>query len=86
MIRGIESLIEMTDEKTIVIPGHGDLASRADLLDYRAKLISIRDLIKTAISQGRSEDQVVASKPTVGFAIPGKGTDRWVRVVYREYK
>ena len=86
MIRAIESLVEMTDERTIVIPGHGDLATRADLLDYRAKFISIRDLIKTAIAQGRSEDQVVASKPTAGFAIPGRGADRWVRVVYREYK
>lgn len=86
MIKAVESLVEMTDEKTVVIPGHGDLATRADLLDYQAKLISIRDRIRRAIAEGRSEDEVVASKPTAGFAIAGKGTDRWVRVVYREYK
>jgi cyclase len=86
MLKAVESLLKMADEKTIIVPGHGDLATRRDLLDYQAKLTAIRDSIKSAVSLGRGEDEVVASKPTAGFAIAGKGADRWVRVVYREYK
>jgi glyoxylase-like metal-dependent hydrolase (beta-lactamase superfamily II) len=85
MISAIETLVNMANDETIIIPGHGDLASRADLRAYQSQFISIRDRIKKAIAEGRSEEEVVASKPTTGFAIPGKGTDRWVRIVYREY-
>ena len=70
----------------MVVPGHGELATRADVVAYHARLIGLRDRIQAAIARGDSEDAVVASKPVSDFARAGKGTDRWVRVVYREYK
>jgi glyoxylase-like metal-dependent hydrolase (beta-lactamase superfamily II) len=85
MIKAVASLLALADEKTIVMPGHGDLATRTDLLEYQTKLIAIRNHIKNAIKEGQSEDEVVAAKPMTGFAIAGKGTDRWVRIAYREY-
>ena len=38
-----------------------------------------------AFARGLSEDEVVALHPTEGFARASGGTDRWVRIVYREY-
>lgn len=58
MVAAADTLLKLVDDRTIVVPGHGDV----------------------------SEDQVVALHPTDGFAKPGRGTDRWVRVVYREYR
>jgi cyclase len=86
MIAGAQAILELIDDKTTVIPGHGELARRADLVGYHARLVDLRDRIKAAIARGDSEDAVVASKPVGDFARAGKGTDRWVRVVYREYK
>jgi glyoxylase-like metal-dependent hydrolase (beta-lactamase superfamily II) len=86
MIAGTEAILGLIDDKTVVIPGHGDVASRADLVTYHRRLVDLRERIKAAIVRGDSEDAVVASKPVGNFARAGKGTDRWVRVVYREYK
>jgi cyclase len=86
MIDATGALAELIDDNTIIIPGHGELATRADLLEYRAMLVAIRDRIKQAIASGQSEDEVVAAKPTSEFAQPGRGTDRWVRVVFQEYQ
>jgi len=85
-IAGAQAILGLINDKTVVIPGHGEVATRADLVAYRAGLIELRARIKAAIARGDSEDAVVASKPVGDFARAGKGTDRWVRVVYREYK
>jgi cyclase len=85
MIAASDTLLALTDERTIVVPGHGDVTDRAGLKDYRDRLVSIRDRIRDAIAGGLSEDEVVALHPTDGFAKAGRGTDRWVRIVYREY-
>jgi len=86
MIAGAQAILGLTSDETTVIPGHGALATRPDLVAYHARLIDLRARIKAAIARGDSEDAVVASKPVGDFARAGKGTDRWVRVVYREFK
>jgi glyoxylase-like metal-dependent hydrolase (beta-lactamase superfamily II) len=86
MISGSQAILELISDKTVIIPGHGEVATRADLVAYHARLIDLRERIKAAIARGENEDVVVASKPVGDFARAGKGTDRWVRVVYREYK
>jgi cyclase len=85
MIAAADTLLGLIDERTMVVPGHGEVTDRAALLDYRDRLVAIRDRVTDAIARGLSEDQVVALHPTEGFAKPGRGTDRWVRIVYREY-
>jgi glyoxylase-like metal-dependent hydrolase (beta-lactamase superfamily II) len=86
MIAAADTLLKLIDERTIVVPGHGDVTDRAGLQDYRDRLISIRDRITDDVTRGLSEDEVVALHPAEGFAKAGRGTDRWVRVVYREYR
>jgi glyoxylase-like metal-dependent hydrolase (beta-lactamase superfamily II) len=84
MVAAADTLLALIDERTIVVPGHGDVTDRAGLQDYRDRLVSVRDRITDAITRGLSEDEVVALHPTEGFAKAGRGTDRWVRIVYRE--
>lgn len=86
MIAAAQTIVDLAGDKTVVIPGHGDAAARTDVIAYRAGLVAIRDRIRQAIARGDSEDEVVAAKPVGDFAITGRGTDRWVRIVYREYR
>ena len=86
MLRGLERVLSMANEHTVVIPGHGAIATRAEVESYRTQLIAVRDTIKRAIAAGDSEDAVVAMHPMNAFAGAGRGTDRWVRIVYREYR
>jgi cyclase len=86
VIEGVARILALSDGNTKIIPGHGDLATPADLRDYRAMLIEARIQIRRLIAQGKTRDQVVAAKPTAaldekwgqGFMKP----DKWVGIVY----
>ncbi|MCH7934985.1 MAG: MBL fold metallo-hydrolase, partial [Gemmatimonadetes bacterium] len=86
MIEALWSIAGIINDDTIIIPGHGQLSTRADLLEFRMMLVTIRGRIKDQIDQGRSVDQVVASNPARGYAEPGDGTTGWVRAAYEEYR
>jgi len=70
------------DDDTILIPGHGQLSTRADLLAYREMLVTLRDRIRSRMAQGNTVEQIVAANPTHGYAEPGPGTERWIRAAY----
>jgi hypothetical protein len=52
------------DPRTIVIPGHGAVATYQDMLDYVSMLRTIRDRIGAMISGSASLAEVFAAKPT----------------------
>ena len=86
MIGAMWSIGGIINDDTISIAGHGQLSTRAELLEFRMMLVTIRGRIKDQIDQGRSVDQVVASNPARGYAEPGDGTTGWVRAAYEEYR
>lgn len=86
MIAGADQVLALANDETKIIPGHGPLASRADLVSYRRMLVAVRDRIAALVRQKRTLDQVVAAKPTAEFdAAWGGGfmkPDVFVTVVY----
>ena len=86
MIEALWTITGLINDDTIIIPGHGQLSTRADLLEFRMMLVTIRARIKDEIARGRSIDQVVASNPARGYAEAGERTTRWVRAAYEEYR
>ena len=74
------------NDDTIVVPGHGQLSTRADLLEFRTMLVTIRGRIKDEIARGSSVDEFVASNPARGYAEPGERTTTWLRAAYAEYR
>lgn len=79
MIEQTWTMAGMIDDDTIIIPGHGQLSSRDDLLEYREMLVVIRDRIQGLMADGHTADQIVAANPARGYAEPGPGTERWIR-------
>ena len=64
MIHTVDRILAQTDDRTEIVPGHGPLATRADLQDYRDMLIRVRQRIQALIAAGKRIDQVVAASPT----------------------
>jgi glyoxylase-like metal-dependent hydrolase (beta-lactamase superfamily II) len=62
-IRAAEVNIAKVTDKTIVIPGHGAVGGKADLILFRDVLVEIRDRVAALKKQGRSLPEVVAAKP-----------------------
>jgi cyclase len=67
MIYSLDQILNQTDEGTKVVPGHGPVATRADLQAYRDMLVQVRQRIQQLIAAGKTMDEVVAAVPTKDF-------------------
>jgi glyoxylase-like metal-dependent hydrolase (beta-lactamase superfamily II) len=77
---------------TMIIPGHGRLCDKQDLIEYRDMATIVRDRVKEYVKRGMTLDQVKAAKPTLDFD-PRYGTpngfwtpDQFIEVMYRQMK
>jgi cyclase len=90
MLAGIDKAIGLCNGTTKVVPGHGAITDRNGLIAHRDMIIAIRDKIAPMVSQGKTLEEVMASKPTAAYdsKVPGVGTtgDRFVGQVYAELK
>jgi glyoxylase-like metal-dependent hydrolase (beta-lactamase superfamily II) len=66
-IAASEAVIARSDANTKIIPGHGALANRSDVQRYHDMLVKVRANIKALVDQGKSEEEVLAAKPTAEF-------------------
>jgi glyoxylase-like metal-dependent hydrolase (beta-lactamase superfamily II) len=78
-IRSAEANIAAVGADTLVVPGHGSVGGRADLVAFRDMLVTVRDKVASLKKQGLTVDDVIAAKPTAaydatwgGFFISGK--------------
>jgi glyoxylase-like metal-dependent hydrolase (beta-lactamase superfamily II) len=82
-----KQLLEIADDETKIIPGHGTLATKADLETYVEVLTTIRARVVKLIEEGKTEDQVVEANPTKEWdATWGQGfmgPERWTRIIYQ---
>jgi glyoxylase-like metal-dependent hydrolase (beta-lactamase superfamily II) len=62
-IRAAEANLAKITDKMIVIPGHGAVSTKADLILFRDVLVDIRDKVAALKKQGRSLAEIVAAKP-----------------------
>jgi glyoxylase-like metal-dependent hydrolase (beta-lactamase superfamily II) len=74
MIKAAEANLAMVTDKTIVIPGHGPVGGKTEMIEYRDLLTSIRDRVAALKGEGKSLNKIVAAKPTAAYdAKWGKG-------------
>ena len=64
MIGAEEKMLSLSDDKTRIIADEGDPGSTEGLKASRDMLVKIRVRIQKLIDEGKSEDQIVAAKPT----------------------
>jgi glyoxylase-like metal-dependent hydrolase (beta-lactamase superfamily II) len=90
MIAASDAFLALGNDGTKFVPGHGPLASKAQLAEYRAMLSTVRDRMLALIKEGKSEADVLAVKPFADFDAKLKANDQgstnWIRVVYASVK
>jgi hypothetical protein len=67
MIEAANANVAMTTDTTIIVPGHGPVADRRQLVAYRDMLVAIRKNVAELKAKGLTVDQVIAAKPTSAF-------------------
>jgi cyclase len=67
IIDAVDVILAIIDEKTIVIPGHGPIADKGDVLEYKKMCIALRDKVAQMKKDGLSLEEVIAATPTAEF-------------------
>ena len=63
MIAGATKLLAVADNKTKIVPGHGPLGNKDDLMKYRDMLTTVRERLQKLKSSGNSVEEAAAAKP-----------------------
>jgi len=86
MIAAADAYLKLANAKTRIVPGHGPLADKAVLTQYRTMLVTARDRMAKLVKEGKSEDEVVAAKPFADldtkWALSELASRNFIRVVY----
>lgn len=84
-IAAVETALGLASEQTRIIPGHGPVGSRADLVGYRDMLRTIRDGVARAIRQRRTLAQIQALRLADRYGRPNAfiSPESFVETVHR---
>ena len=95
-LEALDATMELAGPDTKLIPGHGTIIHRTDLIPYRDMILAVEAKVQQMISQGMTREEVLAAKVTApydakipgGLLPAGAGTsaDRFVGMVYSELK
>jgi cyclase len=63
MILAVERYLKTVNDATKIVPGHGPLATKANLQEFHDMLVNVRDRVKKLVDEGKSEADVLAANP-----------------------
>jgi glyoxylase-like metal-dependent hydrolase (beta-lactamase superfamily II) len=59
-ISSLDKMLGLMDDNSKIIPGHGELATKADVKLFRDKLADIRDQVAAALKKGKKVEDLAA--------------------------
>jgi glyoxylase-like metal-dependent hydrolase (beta-lactamase superfamily II) len=86
MIETAAYIAGLSDDETQIIPGHGALSTRADVIAYKEMLETIRDRVRALMEEGKTLEEIALSDPTSGFEPQGVETESFIKIVYDSLK
>jgi len=91
MIEAVDLIQKLAGPDTTLIPGHGTLVRKKDLLGYRAMLVDILGKVRKLRDEGKSLDEVLAANLTAPYDATTQGDtkqskDRFITEVYDEVR
>jgi glyoxylase-like metal-dependent hydrolase (beta-lactamase superfamily II) len=90
MIAASDAYLALSNDTTKIVPGHGPLATKAQLAEFRAMLSTVRDRMIALVKEGKSQADILAAKPFADFDAKFKANEQastnWMRVVYGSVK
>jgi cyclase len=97
MLDAVDMVMKLAGPDTKLVPGHGTIISRNDLVPYRDMVMGVSDRVRQMVRSGASLQQVIAAKPTMPFdakvaggllpaGAAGTSADRFVTELYQQVK
>jgi glyoxylase-like metal-dependent hydrolase (beta-lactamase superfamily II) len=87
-IVAVEAGLALASDGTVIIPGHGPIGRRADLVRYRDMLVDLRGRVGQGIAAGRTLDQIKAERLADGYGPPDGfiSPDSLIETIYRSLR
>lgn len=86
MIAAADRILGIAGNHTKIVPGHGPLGNKADLVKFREMLSTARERVGKLKSSGKSPEEAAAAKPLADLELEWGGgflnSDVFVQVVY----
>jgi hypothetical protein len=97
MLEALDATMKLAGPDTKLIPGHGTIINRTDLIPYRDMILAVQGKVQAMIAQGKTQSEVLAAKVTAPFdakvqggllaaGAAGTSADRFVTEVYQQLK
>jgi glyoxylase-like metal-dependent hydrolase (beta-lactamase superfamily II) len=86
LLRAVDASLAIANENTVIIPGHGELARRGDLVAYRELIARLAGRVRAEIRAGRSLEQIKALRlaDPHGRATDFVTPDFFIETLYRD--
>lgn len=62
-ISTLDKILSLLDDQSKIIPGHGELSTKADMKRFRDQLVDIRDQVLAALKKGKKVEEI----PSLGI-------------------
>ena len=90
VISSIRTLIDLADDNTRIIPGHGPLSDKQGMQGYLEMLETVRDRMNKLIAEGKSLEEIIELKPNADYDdAMGKGfinPKTFLQILYSDLK
>jgi len=86
MIDFCQAVLDVIDENTVVIPGHGEISDYQGLKSYIAMLEDMHQVIGKMVKRGKSLEEVVAANPTKDYDEANGDSTNFVNRAYKSLK
>ncbi len=87
MVSAMKVNISMSGDRSIIVPGHGPVGNKTELMEYRDMLVAIRGRVAELKKAGKTVDEAIAAAPTALYDSKyGQGVIKpalFVTLVYR---
>ena len=77
-------LIGIAGPDTKIVPGHGVVSNRMDVIGFRDMILDVKSRVEPMIAQGMGYDQVSAADPTSAYNARYGDSERFLRALYSE--
>jgi glyoxylase-like metal-dependent hydrolase (beta-lactamase superfamily II) len=88
LIAAVDRMLTLADDKTSIVPGHGEMTDRAGLAAYREMLAVTSGRVRDLVKAGKSVKEALAAKPNADYdAKLGWSfitAERYLRILYRD--
>ncbi len=83
-IAALGMAIGLAGPETKIIPGHGEVSRREDVMEFRDMILVVADRVKTLVAEGKTYEETATANPTAEYNDRWGDPTRFLTAVYQE--